>query len=242
MKFFITTILLILTLEIFSQNQSIPDFPLTTMINYVEFQNPKFNNPIAGCAFLIETEKGILAVTCKHSLWVAKSDVMKNICFENTLKQWRMHRKDDTTKYIITENLLNENKDELIGEENVYADYLVFSIKENKSDVKPLKIRKSNILPGEKLYIIGWSFQDKEGKQRIYEVKYVKSKDNKLLVEMPDLNLAGTSGSPIVDKDGFLVGIVSNYTFDEEDKKWFGSPCNTDYLIKVLKNNNITKF
>jgi hypothetical protein len=30
-----------------------------------------------------------------------------------------MQRKDDTTKYVITDNLLNENKNELIGEENV---------------------------------------------------------------------------------------------------------------------------
>ena len=148
-----------------------------------------------------------------------------------------MQRKDDTTRYVITEKLLNENKNELIGEENVNSDYLVFSISENHSDVKPLKLRTTAVEENETLYIVGWTFQDKVGEQRIYEVKFVKSLANKILVEMPNLNLAGTSGSPVLDKNGLLVGIVSNYTQDEETQKWYGSPCNTKYLVSILTRN-----
>jgi len=237
MKYNLIITILFLANNLFCQNnnQNIK-FPPVTMTNFVEFNDSKFNNPIAGCSFLVATIKDTFAVTCKHALWVAKSDEMKCISFENTLKQWRMQRKDDTTKYVITDKLLNENKNELIGEENVNSDYLVFSIRENHSDVKPLKLRTTGLEENETLFIVGWTFQDRIGEQRIYEVKYVKSLANKILVEMPALNLAGTSGSPVLDKNGLLVGIVSNYTQDAETQKWYGSPCNTNYLMKIVND------
>jgi hypothetical protein len=210
-------------------------FPLYTMINHVEFNDSTANNPLAGCSFLLQTEKGIFAVTCKHSLWVAKSKEMTGVHFEGTLKEWRMQRKDDSTKFVITDKLLNEDRNELIGESNVDADYLVFSIKENKSDVTPVRLRETELKPGEPVYIVGWSFADKTGPQRIYKAKYYKSIENHILIEHgDDSNLAGTSGSPVVDSDGNLVGIVSNYTFDEETQKWYGSPCSTEYLKKII--------
>ena len=211
-------------------------FPLIAMTNHVEYFDSTANNPLAGCSFLLETQKGNFAVTCKHSLWVAKSEVMKGVHFEGTLKEWRMRRKDDTTKYVITDKLLNEDRNELIGENNVNSDYLLFSIKENNSDVKPLKLRETKLTMGEPVYIVGWSFADKAGPQRVYNAKYFKSIENRILIEHEDnRNIAGTSGAPVVDADGNLVGIVSNYTFDKETQKWYGSPCSTEYLRKILE-------
>ncbi len=218
-----------------SVNKNEKKFPLFTMINHVEFYDSTANNPLAGCSFLLETEKGIFAVTCKHALWVAKSKEMKGVHFEGTLKEWRMQRKDDSTKFVITDKLLNEDRNELIGESNVNADYLVFSIKENKSDVTPVRLRETELKQGEPVYIVGWSFADKTGPQRIYNAKYYKNIESHILIEHgDDSNLAGTSGGPVVDSDGNLVGIVSNYTFDEETQKWYGSPCSTEYLKKII--------
>ena len=211
-------------------------FPAVTMINHVEFFDSTANNPIAGCSFLLETNKGLFAVTCKHALWVAKSKEMKGVHFEGTLKEWRMQRKDDSTQYIITDKLLNEDRNELIGEENVNSDYLVFLIKENNSNVKPLKLRETELMQGEQLYLLGWSFADKTGPQRIYKAKFYKRIANHILIEHEDSsNLAGMSGGPVVDEAGNLVGIVSNYYFDEETKTWYGSPCSTEYLVKILE-------
>jgi hypothetical protein len=207
------------------------------MTNYVEFRDTKFNNALAGCAFLLESENEIFAVTCKHALWVAKSDTMKHIHFEGTLKEWRMRRKDDSMKYVIVDKLLNEDTEELIGEDVIHKDYLVFTIKENNSDVKPVKIRETKIKRGEDLYLVGWSFKDKTGTQKIYRGKFYKSIQDHILIEMKDNNdLAGLSGSPVLDKEGLLVGIVSNFTFDEETKLWYNSPCSTEYLKEVIRN------
>ena len=245
MKYLIGMIILtmILNFSSFSQNENNngdnfeKKFPPITLTNYVEFNDSKFNNPLAGCAFLLDTEKDTLAVTCKHALWVAKSDTMKYVHFENTLKEWRMRRKDDSAKYILADKLLNESREELINEDVVHKDYLVFTIKENYSDVKPLKVRKTEIKTGEKLYLVGWTFQDKSGPQRIYKGKFFKKSESHILIEMDtNANLAGLSGSPVLDGNGLLVGIVSNYTFDKETNKWYNSPCSIDYLNTVIQN------
>ncbi|MFH1195965.1 MAG: trypsin-like peptidase domain-containing protein [bacterium] len=237
--YWITTLFLFLSISLHAKIKSGEEktFPPIAMINHVEFTDSTFNNPIAGCSFLLDTGNEILAVTCKHSLWVAKSDTMKYINFEGTLKEWRMQRKDDSTKYLITDKLLNENREELIGEQNVNKDFLVFTIKENHCDVTPVKLRKTKLTQGEELYLVGWSFADKTGPQRIYKAKYFKSIESHILIEHADnSNLAGMSGGAVLDKDGLLVGIVSNYTFDDATQKWYGSPCSTEYLLEVLKS------
>lgn len=219
-------------LDIFSQEAEFPGIALT---NHVTFKDTSFNNPLAGCGFLVNYKNKTYAVTCKHALWVAKSDKMKGVHFENTLDEWRMQVKNDSLDFIITDKLLNEDRNELIGEQNVHSDYLVFSIKENNSSVKPLKIRDTEPEPGEKLYSIGWSFKDKDGPQRIYEYKFHKKLNNKLLIEsIGEHPGPGISGSAVVDKNGELVGIISDYSQDTNTEKWYLSPCSTDYLLNIL--------
>lgn len=208
--------------------------PPVTMINKVSYRDQRFDNYIAGCAFLVDTGKRIVAVTCKHALWVAKTDKMKFVSFGDELKEWRMQRKDDTLRYVVTDKLLNEDKNELIGEGNVNTDFLVFSIKENKSDIKPLKIRKTELKQGESLYMVGWTFQDKKGSQRVYLGDYAGKQGTHLLMNVEMMNLAGLSGAPVIDADGNLVGIVSNYYNDEIAGKWYFSPCSASELQKIL--------
>ena len=180
--------------------QSTQNFPKTTLTNRVTFHDSKFNNPLAGCAFLVDVGFDTLAVTCKHALWVAKSDEMKGIHFEGTLKEWRMQRKDDTTKYLIVDRLINTNRDELIGEQNVEKDWLIFTIKENKSDVVPLRIFTGELHTGDTINHIGWSFKNKTGSQRVHTSIYHKSIPNHILanwISKPtDEHGGGLSGSP----------------------------------------------
>ncbi len=216
-----------------------PDFPNIALTNNVSFLDSTFNNTLAGCAFLVKTPKNILAVTCKHSLWVAKTDKMKAISFEGQLKEWRMQVKNDSTSFLICGNLINEDSSELIGEENVNSDYLIFFIKENHSQVKPLTVRNTDLIKGEPVYFIGWSFLDKTGPQKIYTGTFVKKTANHLLIDMPYQNMAGMSGGAVIDKKGELIGIVSNYYYDETEQKWYISPCDTTYLKKIIKDKKL---
>jgi len=230
-------LLTLISVNIKSFSQEVKEFPKIALTNHVTFMDSSFNNPLAGCAFLVDYNNTTYAVTCKHALWVAKSDKMKGIHFENSLLEWKMQVKNDSLDYIITGKLLNEDRNEPIGEQNVFSDYLIFTIKENHSSVKPLKIRKSAPKEHEILYSIGWSFNDKEGPQRIYKYKFHKMLNTKILMEsIGGYPGAGISGSALVDKNGELVGIISDYAQDPETGKWYLSPCNNEYLLKILNN------
>ena len=129
-----------------------------------------------------------------------------------------MHPKNDTTKYIVMDKLLNSNrKDSLTwsymsNNRDSYEDWLIFSVKENKSKYKPLKFRSNQLMKGENLYVIGWSYSDTIGPQRVYEYIYEKTEKNyhHLIQKNGPTSLAGLSGAPIVDEKGKLVGLVSS--------------------------------
>lgn len=211
-------------------------FPPIALVNRVSFTDPAFDNDLAGCAFLARHGGKLFACTCKHALWVAKSSAMKGVHFEGTLKAWRMDRKDDPKQWVKLGRLLNEDRNEAIGPPNVNADWLVFEVLENHSDVKPLELRERPLVQGEILTTLGWTFQDKEGPQRAYRARFHRRLGTKLLMEDldPPSNKAGTSGAPVVDAEGCLVGITSDFTKDPETGQFYASPCSVDVLRQAL--------
>jgi len=244
--FFYVCFLLLMTISTASfaeEPQTLPQFPDIALVNSVCFKDSTFNNDLAGCSFLILAEGDTLACTCKHAMWVAKSDVMNGIHFEDSLVSWIMHPKFISDQMVVTDQLLNTNRDEAIGPENVNADWLVFSIARNTTNVAALTIRNTPLTRGEPLFAIGWAFKDREGPQRVYPYEYIKTVGNKLLLENkgPFSNRAGLSGGPIVDSRQRLVGIVSDFTADPVDGKMYFSPCSTEYLKEVLDNLIIKK-
>jgi len=139
---------------------------------------------------------------------------------------------------------LNENKNESLKSETLYEkDWLIFSIKENRSTVIPLEFRETPLVKGEKLYIIGWTRHMKEGAQRVYEFEYYKTNGTHFLLKkiiVPE-KMGGLSGGPVVDINGKLVGIVSNSKFSFWDMENLISPVGTvelkEYLDDYLTNN-----
>ncbi|WP_027136737.1 trypsin-like peptidase domain-containing protein [Gaetbulibacter saemankumensis] len=188
------------------------------LINSVTYLDSSFNNPNAANGFLVNYENQTYGITAKHVLVVAKTEEMEFIDFEGGLKEWKMHPKNDTTKYIVMDKLLNSNrKDSLTwsyisNNRDSYEDWLIFSVKENKSKYKPLKFRNKQLMKGENLYVIGWSYSDTIGPQRVYEYIYDKTEKNyhHLIQKNGPTSLAGLSGAPIVDEKGKLVGLVSS--------------------------------
>jgi hypothetical protein len=133
---------------------------------------------------------------------------------------------------------LNENKAEILADKSTYTDdWLLFSLKANYSKVKALEVRATPLVPGEKLYVIGWTRKMESGKQRVYEFEYLKTIDHRILLKeilVPE-QFGGLSGAPLVDEQGAVVGIVSNGTIDPASNKKYFSPCVLDGLISFIE-------
>ncbi len=211
------------------------------LINNVSYTNSKFNNPNASNGFLVKHSNNIYAITAKHVLMISKTDKMKFVDFEGDLKQWKMHPKNDSTTFIIADKLLSTNrKDSLTWNYmntnwDTYNDWLVFSVKQNKTNYKPLAYRVKPLKKGEPLYVIGWSYKDVLGDQRIYEYEFDSTEGdyhNLIQVKGPE-SLGGLSGAPIVDKRGKWVGLVTSGGEDEKTKK---------VLLQATSNKNVIQF
>ena len=227
----------------FSQDSN-KTWPSTTMINDVTFKDSQFDKFDIGCGFLLKYKQDTFAITAKHIICAAKTDLMITTNFENGLKQWTMYPRDKKEQTVIIDKLLNEDKTDTLSFDFMhrnaatYHDYLIFKIRQNNSKVKPLEIRKTKLKVGEILYAIGWTYNDTVGEQRVYKYSYYESKGarfNMKTIEAPNKG-SGLSGSPVIDADGLLVGIISGTDVDPITRELYYSPCNTDYLIDFFND------
>jgi hypothetical protein len=213
------------------------DISLTSRI---DFFDPKLNQPRFCTGFLLQYNKDTFAVTAKHLLKIIKPPQMNTLSFDGFIKNWVLFPLDKKEDTIVTTKLLNQNPAAQLDDKSIYDnDWLVFSIGSNHSTVKPLQARTTPLIPGEKLYVIGWTRKMESGKQRVYEFEYYKTIGHRILLKeviVPE-QFGGLSGAPVVDEQGAVVGIVSNGTKDPDTGKKFFSPCVLDELIAFIQKN-----
>ncbi|WP_066631997.1 trypsin-like serine protease [Labilibacter marinus] len=236
-------LLLIITISTFcSAQKERAVFPATTMVNDVMYKDSKFNRLNIGCGFLLKYKTDTFAITAKHIIIVAKTDAMKTTNFEGDLKEWRMYRKDDKQQYVTMGELINKDTtdsltwDFMMSAENYY-DFLIFKIKSNHSNITPLELSTEKPELGDTLYNLGWSYNDKEGPQRVYKYTFHESKGLRFNMRkiIAPKNGGGLSGSPVINTDGKVVGIISGMDQDPVTKEEFSSPRHIDYLIKFFE-------
>ena len=181
------------------------------MVSRIEYVDKSF--PVAPCGFLLDTGKEILAVTAKHVLTYFKSEAMTTVSFADRLKSWVMFPKNNPADTVVVDALLNEDPAESIDRRVPSAvDWLLFSIKSKSDHIQPLKFRTDPLRAGEKVYIIGWRYSDKDCPQVVYEGNYIESSDGSVIIStdlLSDNKMPGLSGAPVVDSDGLLIGIMS---------------------------------
>lgn len=185
-------------------------WPQITMINHIEYSDTTF--PIAGCAFLLDTGDDTLAVTAKHILTFFKSIAMNSVSFKGTLMSWKMYPKNNPDDVVIVDGLINENPDEPIDTVPPSRDWLLFTVKESSPNIQPLQFRTKPFRKGEPVYIVGWRYTDRDCLQVIYEGNFVESREGSLLIstkKLADNTMPGLSGSPVIDSDGRLIGLMS---------------------------------
>jgi len=187
------------------------EWPQITMINRIEYVDKSF--PIAACSFLLDAGGDVYAVTAKHVLTYFKSDAMTSVSFNNTLKSWVMFPKNNPADTVVVDALLNEDPAESINRSIPSdVDWLLFSIKSRSDSIRPLRFREAPLEPGEKVFIIGWRYSDKDCPQVVYEGNYIESIAGSVIIStkvLSDNRMPGLSGSPVVDSQGLLVGIMS---------------------------------
>jgi len=206
------------------------EWPQITMINQIEYTDK--NHPIAGCGFLLDTGDEILAATAKHVLVYFKSESMKSVSFGGTLKQWRMFPKNNPDDVVVLDELINENPGEPLENIPSERDWLLFTIKERSENIQPLKFRSEPVREGEKVYIIGWRYTDRDCPQVVYEGNFVRSEQGSFLIttkELTDNTTPGLSGSPVIDSKGYLLGLMSQKAEEME------RPSSLDYPRMLIE-------
>lgn len=208
-------------------------WPQIAMINQIEYSDTLY--PIAGCSFLLDTGEDTLAVTAKHVLTYFKSREMNSISFRKTLKSWKMFPKDNKNDEVVIDQLINEDENEPIEDVPPEVDWVLFSIRTKSKNIQPVKFRNTPLVEGETVYIIGWRYSDKNCAQRIYEGNYVESARGTVLIstkELADNKMPGLSGSPVIDSNGDLIGIMSSKAGKLEKLS------SLDYPRKVLEQKS----
>lgn len=227
-----------LYLSSYSQNKL---FSSITLSNSIQYFDTSFTD-LPGNGFLIDIGDEILAVTCKHSLWVNRANSVRTVDFKSQLKEWRMIVLNDPLQYVILGDLVNKNSYELIGERNTDRDYLVFRVKENHSKIVPLKLCAKPVQVNDTVYQVGWSYKiKKQAPQTFAAIAKGYSGSSLFINSIIPQNNAGLSGSPVINKNNELVGIVSSWKVDMVTNKWYEAPCSVDYLWSVLYNYWISK-
>lgn len=214
------------------------------LINKISFFDTEYNVPVAANGFLVRFEKRTYAITAKHLLVMAKTPKMQFVDFEGELKEWKMHPKNDSTQFVILDKLLNSNRTDSLTWSfmnthwDTYNDWLIFSIKENEWNHPPLEFRKKPLTAGEKLFIVGWTYNDEEGEQRVYEFKYGKTDGDYheiIQVKAPE-NLGGLSGAPVVDEKGEVVGLVTSGWTDEKTNQTIVAATSSKNILQFLSS------
>lgn len=215
-------------------------WPAIALINEVQYKNgdcyidPSFR--YAGTGFLINTGSDTLAATAKHILWIAKNKQSSGVSINAHLQQWVMHPKGNTQQVALMDQLLNEDPTEKLegaGSSITERDWLVFSIKPASPQLYPLKPRYTPLQAGEKVYIISCPYNDST--TQIHEGIVVQKYGLDIFIDRdPKANMGGSSGSPVIDAKGYLVGVISASTFDNQSNKPVVVAISTEYLAGVL--------
>ena len=196
-------------------DKPITEWPKIAMINQVQFKNGDryvhSSFKYAGTGFLIDNGKDTLAATAKHILWIAKNKQSKGTEVNAALKEWVMRPKGDTQDSTVIGELINEDPNEVLeGKESTVQerDWIVFKVKKSSTNLYPLKPRYTQVKPGEKVYILSCAYED--SLSTVHQGRVYQKYGMDILIERDmKTHKGGSSGSPVIDSNGYLIGIIT---------------------------------
>ena len=213
--------------------------PQYSGVNHLEYGDETPEKTFVGNGFLIEHMQKLYGVTVKHSLLEAKTPDMNSVSIKDHINDWRIHPNLSPNQFVRFGKLLNEDQNELLNMQILEKDWLLFEVKENRSNLEILSLRTSPLQKGEILTAYGCSYSTKESCiQDKYQGTYISSTKTNHRIDMPELDLnglRGLSGSPVLDENNQVVGIVSNVMKAESGEGFDFAPANLAYLLSELE-------
>lgn len=218
------------------------DWPPIAMINEVWYENgeryihPSFEYAATG--FLIDAGRDTLAATVKHALWIARPQDLQFVDINDRLERWIMRPKGNHRDSVVIDRLINTDRTEILqgaGSSITQRDWLVFSVQSASTAIQPLRPRYTPLQPGEKIWYLGCPYDDPVCSVQATEV--IEVEGNRIVFRKPEgIALGGASGSPLVDADGFLVGIMGGSAVARSNGENALYGTSTAYLQKVLSH------
>lgn len=224
-------------------NKPFAQWPKIALVNEFNFKDGSRYDDTSlsyvGTSFLIRTQNDTYAVTVKHALFVAWRKFENKVSVNGKLDRWIMYPKNDKKNYIEVGPLVNDDPDEKIqdGYQNgvLQRDWLVFRTTSIPSDFYPLTIKTTTAQPGDQVYLTGNPYHFKHTFGLTGEI--LKKEGNLLLVQFDvadSIFLGGASGSPLLDRNGQLIGIFSNTRMDPVSGKKIYLINSINYLMDIL--------
>ncbi|MEJ2185842.1 MAG: hypothetical protein P8Z36_07870 [Gemmatimonadota bacterium] len=187
-----------------------PDFDLSNDVVFADTSYSSLAN-----AFIVDTGADTVGVTCKHIFMVFHNlQGATSISLGDDFRSWAFRSSRDSTRVVHARRLINDDPNEPIGD---FAgikdrDWLVFELDGWSDGVYPLKVRYTPLKSGETIYAVGRSLSARHDPDpapsplqvvRVFPAYYyVQPLDR-------SIDPVQTSGSPVIDANGYLVGLVS---------------------------------
>jgi len=187
-----------------------PNFALTNEISFKDTTYKDLAN-----SFLINTGYDTLGISCKHLFMVFENQLgLKSIDLGGNFNYWKLYPKNNIENRVFVKRLINANSEEKIGQFNTLKvrDWILFEIDKDQLDLYPLKIRFTPVKTNEIVYAVGWGMkQENKSTPALIKLQCFKNLGDYFYIQTLSTNIQpnGRSGSPVIDENGYLVGIVS---------------------------------
>ncbi|WP_100658391.1 trypsin-like peptidase domain-containing protein [Alteromonas flava] len=210
--------------------------------NQLSFYDQAHDKAFVGNGFIISHNNTLYAVTVKHALLEAETPQMEHVSIEQAVQQWSLAHHQGSSAPIILGKLLNADPNEPIDMLVLQRDWLVFELDQTQVGgfLKPLTMRETALSNDERVIAVGCTYAtQKTCDQDTYAGHYIETDGNNLRVKMANVDfstLRGLSGSPVLDNNGQVVGIVSNVLRSKTGNGFDFAPATTDYLKQVFNS------
>lgn len=194
-------------------------WPQIVLTNDASFSG---HTPLQGASsFLIQTRKGrTFAATAKHLIgkFGGVKPTVSLTDFDSVLRTWKMFPRTVPQASVDIEALAIDD-----GLDWQKRDWLVLKLKQggDRLPAQPLHVRPNPVAIGEKVYLIGCPYTERDCKQNVYRgtVTARRLPDRFRYDLDPPVELPGFSGAPIIDEKGYLVGVMTVWFQPKMDGK-----------------------